>query len=374
MKFVVDKEVLIDKLSSLIIVCGKKNTINPILQNIKIEAKNGQVVFTATDLDTIIQNTLNILVDRQGITTVSAQMLFEIVKKMNDGSQISIEYKDEDNVLLVSSGRSKFKLPCLSAEEYPYFEELEADFEFSINTQDFAKMIDKTRFAISNDESRYYLTGLFLHSKCINDEYFYCGATTDGHKLAFVRVPQSDKNIIFNGIIIPKKTLGEIRKLLETKDEEIMISFSQTKIKITTKETTLISKLINAEFPEYTKVIPQNNRFEAIIDKKEFSGALNRVSTIAEEKTKGVCFHFTNDSLKLIANNAGDTGYGDEEIKAQYNGEDLQIGFNSRYMLEIVSQIESDCISIKIDNPNVPALIRGTEENNQLFVLMPMKV
>ena len=194
MKFVVDKEILIDKLSSLIMVCGKKNTINPILQNVKIEAKNGQVVFTATDLDTIIQNTLNILVDKQGVTTVSAQMFFEIAKKMNDGSQISIEYKEEDNILLVSSGKSKFKLPCLSAEEYPYFEELEADFEFPIKTQEFAKMIDKTKFAISNDESRYYLTGLFLHSKCIDDEYFYFGTTTDGHKLAFIKVPQNEKD------------------------------------------------------------------------------------------------------------------------------------------------------------------------------------
>ena len=325
-------------------------------------------------MDTIIQNTLNILVDKQGVTTVSAQMFFEIAKKMNDGSQISIEYKEEDNILLISSGKSKFKLPCLSAEEYPYFEELEADFEFPIKTQEFAKMIDKTKFAISNDESRYYLTGLFLHSKCIDDEYFYCGTTTDGHKLAFIKVPQNEKNIMFNGIIIPKKTLGEIRKLLEIKEEEIAVAFSQTKIKIVTKETTLISKLINAEFPEYTRVIPQNNRFEAILEKKTFSSALNRISTIAEEKTKGVCFSFSQDSLTLIANNAGDTGYGDEEIKIQYNGNNLQIGFNSRYMLELISQIESDYISIKIDNPNLPVLIKGTEENNQLFVLMPMKV
>lgn len=372
MKFIIEKSVLNESLSTLIIVCAKKNINNPILQNIKLEAVNNQLILTATDLDTTIKNKITLNIEKQGSTTVPAQMLFDIVKKVNEGAEISIEHKVEDNIVLISSGKSKFKLPCLSSEEFPYFEDVEMENEIMINTQGFIKIIDKTRFAISTDESRYYLMGLYFHTKEIDGMNYIAGATTDGHKLSFTKVPISEAKI-FNGILIPKKTLGEIRKLLDCNEEEILVAFSKTKIKIQTSKTTLISKLIDAEFPEYDRVIPYNNTKIATINKKDFISALNRVSIIAEEKSKGVSFTFANNTLTLIASTE-DGSYANEDVQIEYNAEEITIGFNAKYILEIISQIESDLIQIKLETSNTPSMVVGTEELDNIFVIMSMKI
>lgn len=373
MRFVLEKEKLTNNLAILVGVATKKNINIPILQNVKIEAINNQLILTATDLDTTIKNNFELNIEENGVITVPAQTLFDIIKKMNDGSEILFEYTENDSNLIISSGNSKFKLPCLDAEGFPTIEDIDMEEECTISRQDFIEIIDKSRFAISVDEARYYLNGLFFHTKEIEDNNYFIGSTTDGHKLAVIRKNQTSTNFKINGYIIPKKTLGEMKKMLEIDEEEVQLSFSKTKVKLATKNNVLISKLIDADYPDYERVIPKNNDKVLTIDKKTFSNALDRVSTVVAEKHKGVKFVIANGNLELSAETQ-ENGTATENLPINYNEESIEIGFNSRYLLDILMQIESDEILIKLNNGNAPIIVQGTEELNNIFVLMPIRI
>ena len=371
MKFVINKESFIDSLSILVGVSGKKSLSIAILQNIKMEVANGFLTLTATDLDTTIKENIEVNIDTDGVTTVPAQTLFDIVKKMNDGSQITVEVK-EDKTVLVSSGRSKFKLLSLDAEAFPVVEDLDMNEELEINKEDLISIIDKTKFAVSTDEARYYLNGVFIHSKTIDDTNYVICSATDGHRLAVSKKVHPDAKI--SGYIIPKKTLGEIRKILDLCNEEnVHLAFSKTKIKLTTSNCTLISKLIDAEYPDYEKVIPTNNSNVALVNKKDFINSIDRVSTVVADKHKGVKFSLSNNTIKLLAEST-ENGTANDEISIDYSGEELEIGFNSRYLLDILAQIEEEEVYLKFSNSNIPIIVQGIKDSNTLFVLMPVRI
>ena len=370
MRFVISKEDFIGGLSILVNVSSKKNLNIPILQNVKLEANGGFLTLTTTDLDTTIKKTLQTNVERDGITSVPAQTLFDIVKKMNDGSEILVEEK-EDKSVIVSSGRTKFKLLSLDADTFPTVEDIDMYEECEMNKNDLIDIIDKTKFAVSNDEARYYLNGMFIHSKTVDDNNYIIGSATDGHRLAVVKKIQMDFKI--SGYIIPKKTLSEIRKILDSCSDSITLSFSKTKIKLSTDGCVLISKLIDAEYPDYERVIPSSNSSIAIVNKKDFVSSIDRVSTVVSDKHNGVKFIFSDNNIKLVAESI-ENGYADDEINANYTGETTEIGFNSRYLLDILAQIESDEVSLKLGNGNLPIIVQGIEEHNNLFVLMPVRI
>ena len=370
MKFVINKEDFINSLSILVNVSSKKNLNIPILQNVKLEVNNGFLTMTTTDLDSTVKKSIQVNVEKNGATTVPAQTLFDIVKKMSEGSEILVEEK-EDKSISVSSGRSKFKLLSLDPETFPIIEDINMDEECEISKDDLIDILDKTKFAISNDEARYYLNGIFIHSKVIDDTNYIVGVATDGHRLANVK--KAKENIKISGYIIPKKTIAEIRKILDTCQDNVNLSFSKTKIKLSTKDCILISKLIDAEYPEYDRIIPSNNGNIATVNKKDFVNAIDRVSTVVSDKHKGVKFIVMNNAVKLIADST-ENGSADDEVSANYTGNDIEIGFNSRYLLDILSQIESDEVYLKFNSGNNPALIQGTEEPNNLFVLMPVRI
>ena len=243
--------------------------------------------------------------------------------------------------------------------------------ECEINKNDLMDIIDKTKFAVSNDEARYYLNGMFIHSKTIDDNNYIIGSATDGHKMAVIKKIQTDFKI--SGYIIPRKTLGEIRKILDSCSDIVNLSFSKTKIKLSTNDCVLVSKLIDAEYPDYERVIPVSNSNVVILNKKDFVSAIDRVSTVVSDKHSGVKFIFSNDKVELIAEST-ENGHADDEINANYTGDTIETGFNSRYLLDILAQIESDEVSLKLGNGNLPIIVQGTEENNNLFVLMPVRI
>ncbi len=375
MKFTIEKSTLLKLLGKVCDVASKKNPNNPaILQNIKIEANGGNIYFTGTDSDTYVKDNCKAFVEIDGATTVSAQLMYDITKKMNDGAEIVCEYLSENNILNISSGRSKFKLMCLDADGYPNFEEHQMQIEFKIRANDLVSIIDKTRFSISDDPSRYYLNGLFLQT--IEDDGIKLNAvSTDGHKLSVITINYYNGNGEINGVIIPKKALPEIKKIAASvNDNDIKISASKTKIKIETEDTIIISKLIDAEFPDYKRVIPKDNDKILRVNKREISSIIDRISTVASDNHKGIKLVLTENNLYLESNSA-ENGFASEEINVDFNYPDkIEIGFNSRFLLEIISQIESDTVEVKLKDGNSAIIIKGSSEDNNTFVLMPIRI
>jgi DNA polymerase III subunit beta len=374
MKFVAEKENLVKALNNVNGAVGKKNITIPILLNIRLEAKDDMLSLTGTDLNIAVSSHFKTNIEKEGVTTAPAQLFFDIARKIPDGSQVSLSLNADKKTLEIKYGKSKFKLPCLSADEFPVIEEGEINKNFTMNTQDLLRIIDKSRFAISSDETRYYLNGIYFHSKDVEGKVILRGATTDGHRLAIVEAKMPKDCEAVEGVIIPKKTVGEIRKILETANKTVKVSLSKTKIKVESDDAVLISKLIDGEFPNYEKVIPIGNDKIATINKKLFADAIDRVSTVAIDKHRAIKLNITKDNLKLeVETNDGSSG--DEEIKIQFAYDDvIETGFNSRYMLDILAQINKENVVIKIKDGNSPVIIQGEDEKDALFVLMPVRI
>jgi len=374
MKFVVEKENLVKALNNVNGAVGKKNITISILLNIKLEAKNDLLSLTGTDLDIVVSSNFKTNIEEEGVITVPAQLFFDIAKKIPDGSQISVTLSDDNKTLEIKYGKSKFKLPCLSAEEFPDIKEGEINKTFVMDTQDLLHIIDKSRFAISTDETRYYLNGIYFHSKEVDGKIKLRGATTDGHRLAVVETKMPKDCEALEGVIIPKKTVAEIKKVLETAGNTVEVSLSKTKMKLKTDDTVLISKLIDGEFPNYEKVIPVGNDKIAKIDKKLFANALDRVSTVAMDKHRAIKLSIGRDTL-LLQVDTTDGSFGNEELKINFPYDDvIEAGFNSRYMLDVLAQIDKNNVEIKFKDGNSPVIIQGENEDNALFVLMPVRI
>ena len=354
-------------------VVEKRNTI-PILGYAKIEAKEGRVYFTASDLDIEIRDSIepNEL-DIDGSIAVPAGVLYDIARKMPKGSDIQLISREHR--IEISTGRSNFNLPTLPPENFPVMSKDDFQNDFRISCDAFKTIIDRTKFAMSTEETRYYLNGLYLVGQDGGDYGMLRAVATDGHRLALSQIDAPDGAQGMGGVIVPRKTVLEIRRLMETfpKDEDIQVKVSSNKIQFTIGDMVLTSKLIDGTFPDYDRVIPKNNEKIMTVDGKVFVKAIDRVATIAEGKTRSIVFDISKDNL-CVKTTTSEFGSGQEEISVKYQDEDFQIGFNAKYLVDTIAQIESDKAEFHMDGPASPMLIKDPDTPGSLFVLMPLRV
>ncbi len=372
MKVTVERAALLKSLGHVHRVVERRNTI-PILANVLIKADRSKLSFKATDLDLEEIETIPAEVGQGGATTVPAHMFYEIVRKLPEGAQIVLEASGDRAVLAVRAGRSRFTLQTLPESDFPDLAAGDMTHKFKLPAADLKRLIDKTQFAISTEETRYYLNGIYLHTAGSNNSPTLRAVATDGHRLAQVELALPDGAAGIPGIIVPRKTVGEVQRLIEDNEAAITIEISPGKIRFTFGEVTLTSKLIDGTFPDYSRVIPTGNDKELVVDKKEFEQAVDRVSTVSSERGRAVKLSLSSGRLMLSVTNP-DSGSATEEVEVEYGSEPLDIGFNSRYLLDIAAQIEGEAAVLKLSDPGSPTLIQDRDSKSALYVLMPMRV
>ncbi len=375
MKATIERATLLRCLSHVQSVVERRNTI-PILSNVLIDADaGGSVRVMATDLDLQVVETMTASsVDQPGAITVSAHLLFDIARKLPDGSQVSLT--TNDNRLEVKAGRSNFRLPTLPRDDFPVIVEGDLPTSFELPARMLAELIDRTRFAISTEETRYYLNGIFLHVTD-EDEPLLKAAATDGHRLARFTLPRPEGAAGMPDVIVPRKAVGELRKLLEEAlDGNVLVDLSASKIRFTLGGeggVVLTSKLIDGTFPDYSRVIPTANDKLLKVDPKLFRSGVDRVATIATEKTRAVKIGLEGDRVTLSVTSP-DNGTATEELAAEYRAEGMEIGFNANYLKDILDQVDADTVELHLADAGAPTLIRENEASRALYVLMPMRV
>jgi DNA polymerase-3 subunit beta len=367
MKATIERATLLKSLSHVQSVVERRNTI-PILSNVLIEAgEDGTIRLMATDLDLQVDESVPANVGQAGATTVSAHTLFDIVRKLPEGSQV--ELNAAEGKMQLSAGRARFNLSTLPRDDFPVIAEGDLPTRFELPAATLRQIIDKTRFAISTEETRYYLMGIFLH---IADDQLKAAAT-DGHRLARVTVPKPDGADGMPDIIVPRKCVAELRKLLEELEGTVEISMSATKIRFGLGSAVLTSKLIDGTFPDYNRVIPTANDKLLKLDPKTFAQGVDRVSTIASEKTRAVKMNVDRDKVTLSVTSP-ESGTATEELPADYGSDGIEIGFNARYLLDILGEIDGDSVEVHLADAAAPTLLRENDKSPALYVLMPMRV
>ncbi len=369
MKFNVNQQDLQKSLNYCQGVIEKKSTL-PILSNVLIEASNSCLVITATDLDLIfIHKIPNVEVLEDGKTTTSSSIMYDIVRKFSSDKKISFS-KEGENKIHVESEKSIFNLNCLDPSEFPLTDENFNENEFSINSKKLLKLLNKCKFAVSNDETRHYLSGIFIHQNQNEEKSFLTAAATDSHRMSISKIPLS-KKIDFEPIILPKKTIFQLCNLLEDYEGDVKISNIKSKIKFEINNSILISKLIDGRFPNYVQVIPKENQKKLEVDLQLFLDSVDRVASVSLDKKDGVKFNLAKDLLNLSVNNTN-SGDGKESLTVKFDY-DLDISFNSRYLIDVASQLEGDKIEMYFKDTGSPALIRDPADFDSIFVVMPMK-
>ena len=372
MKVTVERAELLKSLGHVHRVVERRNTI-PILANVLIRSERGKLSMKATDLDLEVTDSIAAEVAPGGATSVPAHMFYDIVRKLPEGSQIVIEGAGDRAVLSIRAGRSRFTLQTLPESDFPDLAAGEMSHSFKLPAADLKRLIDKTQFAISTEETRYYLNGIYLHTAGTGKAAVLRAVATDGHRLAQVELPLPEGAAGMPGIIVPRKTVAEVQRLIEAGEGEVAIELSAGKIRFTIGNVVLTSKLIDGTFPDYGRVIPANNDKSLIVDKKDFEAAVDRVSTVSSERGRAVKLSITGGRLVLSVTNP-DSGSATEELEVEYDSEPLDIGFNSRYLLDIAAQIEGEVAVLKLADPGSPTLIQDKDAKGALYVLMPMRV
>jgi DNA polymerase-3 subunit beta len=298
-------------------------------------------------------------------------MLYDIVRKLPDGAQLELEQGPDHGRVSITAGRSRFALQALPPEDYPDLASGEMAHNFTLSATDLRNLIEKTRFAISTEETRYYLNGIYLHEA--GNGTLLRAVATDGHRLAQAEVKRPEGAKGMPGIIVPRKTVLEVVKLFEGHDGDVEVSLSSSKIRFSAANLVLTSKLIDGTFPDYERVIPRNNDKVLEADTKLFADAVDRVSTISMEKGRAVKLNIAGGKLVLTVNNP-DSGSAEEEIACTYDSEPIDIGFNSRYLLDVAGQVKSGMIRFNLAGAGSPTIVRDPEDDQALYVLMPMRV
>ena len=369
MKCSVNQQDLQKSLSYCQGVIEKRSTL-PILSNVLLEINNGSLTITATDLDLIfIHKISNVEILEEGKTTTSSSIMYDIVRKISSGSKINFSNSSE-NKLQLETDKSIFNLNCITASEFPLTDENFNQNEFIIKSKDLLKLLNKCKFSISNDETRHYLSGIFFHQTQSEDKIFLTAAATDSHRMSVSKI-RLDNKIDFEPIILPKKTIFQLCSLLEDFEGNVKISNIKSKIKFQLNNSTLISKLIDGKFPNYLQVIPKENQKKLEIDLKSFLNSVDRVASVSLDKKDGVKFNLSKDILNLSVNNTN-SGDGKETLNVKFDHE-LDISFNSRYLIDVASQLDGDLIEIYLKDTGSPALIRDPADFDSIYVVMPMK-
>lgn len=370
MKLSIERSALLKALSHVQSVVEKRNTI-PILSNVQIEAADGRLALTATDLDLAIVEETPAAIEQAGATTVPAHVLHDIVRKLPEGADVELAL--EDQRLRLRAGRSRFTLACLPREDFPVMSVGELPHRFTLPAADLKRLVDKTRFAISTEETRYYLNGIYFHVTGGDGGEMLRAVATDGHRLARVEHPAPAGAAGMAGVIVPRKTVLEIRKLIDEFDGEIEISLSDTKIRYGFDSAVVTSKLIDGTFPDYTRVIPTGNDRRLVVSAADFAEAVDRVATISSEKSRSVKLSLEAERIVLTVNSP-ESGTATEEVAATYAGEPMEIGFNARYLLDILDQIEGGTVELLLNDAASPTVMKDSEDDSALYVLMPMRV
>ncbi len=369
MKFNVNQQDLQQALNYCQGVIEKRSTL-PILSNILLEAHNSKLTITATDLEIIFVHQINnIEVLEEGKITTTSSIMYDIVRKFSSGKKINLKLNDK-NKLHLESDKSNFNLNCISATEFPITDENFNQNEFSIKSKKLLKLLNKCKFSVSNDETRHYLSGIYIHQTEVEDKIYLTAVATDSHRMSISKIRLENK-IEFEPIILPKKTIFQLCSLLDNYDGDVKISNIKSKIKFELNNSILISKLIDGKFPNYIQVIPKNNQKKLDIDLKIFLNSVDRVASVSLDKKDGVKFNLTKNTLDLSVNNTN-SGDGKETLNVNFDHE-LEISFNSRYLIDVASQLEGDKIELFLNDTSSPALIKDPSDFDSIFVVMPMK-
>jgi len=369
MKFSVNQQDLQKSLNYCQGVIEKRSTL-PILSNILLNANNSKLTITAADLDLIFINEIkDIEIQEEGTTTTTSAILYDIIRKFSSGKKINFSFSGE-NKLQLESEKSVFHLNCINSSEFPITDEDFNQSQFSIKSKTLLKLLNKCKFSVSNDETRHYLSGIFFHQTQIEDKNFLTAASTDSHRMSISKVGiDSKKN--FEPIILPKKTIFQLSSLLDDYQGDVKICNIKSKIKFEFNDNILVSKLIDGKFPNYIQVIPKNNEKKLEIKLKFFLNSVDRVASVSSDKKDGVKFELLKNLLNLSVNNPN-SGDGKEQLEVKFDHE-LNISFNSRYLLDVASQIDSENIIFYLNDTSSPALIKDPSDNDSLFIVMPMK-
>jgi DNA polymerase-3 subunit beta len=373
MKVTVERAALLRSLGHVHRVVERRNTI-PILSNVLLRGDGEGLRLKATDLDIEVTERINADAAQGGATTVPAHVIYDIVRKLPDGAQVSLETAGDAGQMQIRSGRSRFMLQALPESDFPDLAAGEMPFRFSLPAADLKRLIDKTQFAISTEETRYYLNGIFFHTvDNAGGPTLLRAVATDGHRLARVEIPAPKGAEGMPGVIVPRKAVAEIQKLVEAAEETVDIELSSTKIRLTFGGVVLTSKLIDGTFPDYQRVIPAGNDKSLTVERDDFARAVDRVSTISSERGRAVKLALNDGRLVLSVTNP-DSGSATEELEVDYGATPLDIGFNARYLLDITGQLDGDTALFKLADPGSPTLIQDREGSPALYVLMPMRV
>jgi DNA polymerase-3 subunit beta len=372
MKVSIERNALLKAMGRAQGVVERRTTI-PILSNVLIEAEGAQVAFRATDLDIEVVDRCPAMVERAGAVTAPAHTLHEIVRKLPEGALVELRDEPASGRLEVRAGRSQFALATLPREDFPIMASSEYACQFAAKAPVLRRLFDKAKFAISTEETRYYLNGVFLHvADTPGGRRLRCVAT-DGHRLARIDAELPDGAEKAPGVIVPRKTVGEIRKLLDDDDSTIAVAISETKVRFVTPEVTLTSKVIDGSFPDYSRVIPASNPRRLEVDAAEFARAVDLVSTVSSERSRAVKLALEDDRLVLSVN-APDSGSASQELSVAYADDPLEIGFNAKYLLEIAGQVDRENAVFLFNTMNDPTLVREGDDDSAVYVVMPMRV
>jgi DNA polymerase-3 subunit beta len=372
MKVTIERSVLLKALGHVHRIVERRNTI-PILANVLIEAEDGKVALKSTDLDLEATEQSAADVVQAGATTVPAHVIYDIVRKLPEGAQTSLEIPGDNGQLLLRSGRSRFFLQALPASDFPDLTSGAFSHCFALPAVELKRLIENTQFAISTEETRYYLNGIFLHTVDVDGKSMLRAVATDGHRLARVETPAPQGSVGMPGVIAPRKAVSEVLKLLEDPAQEVQIEISTAKARFQFGEVVLTTKLIDGTFPDYQRVIPTGNDKRLVVDKEPFEKAVDRVSTLSSERGRAIKLSVADNKMTLSVNNP-DSGSASEEIEVDYDAAPIDIGFNARYLLDILGQLAGDTALIKMADPGSPTLIQDRDGASALYVLMPLRV
>jgi len=372
MKLTIERAALLKSLAHVQSVVERRNTI-PILSNVRIEARKDSLGLTATDMDLAVVDTAAAQVAQGGATTAPAHVLYDIVRKLPDGAQLELDNAGDSNHLRIRSGRSTFRLPCLPTEDFPVMAEGDLPNSFQIAAADLRTLVDRSFFAISTEETRYYLNGIFLHASTRDGVKVLRAVATDGHRLARVESPLPAGAETIPGVIVPRKTVAELRRLIDESTDSVRIALSDSKIRFAFDGAVITSKLIDGTFPDYERVIPTGNDRILEVDSRAFANAVDRVSTISSERSRAVKLSVKRGHLTL-STTSPENGSATEELEVAYAGDDIDVGFNARYVLDITQQIEGDTLRLAFADAASPTLAGDVADTSALYVLMPMRV
>ncbi len=371
MQFVVKRDVLLKSLNFVQGVVEKKNTL-PILSNVLLQLKDKKLSIVATDLDIIFYDEIkNVKIISEGSTTTSAAILYDILRKISSDSELNFELKSE-NKLSLKSESADFNLLCLPTDNFPTFVDEFDGQEISLNNNRFLKLLNKTKISISNDDTRHYLNGIFLHLSEANGRNFLTGVATDSHRLSSSSL-EIENSTDFTSLILPRKTVFQLCTLLTETSDQLLMHTSDNKIKFTLGNMKLISKVIDGKFPDYKKVVPTNNDKTLIVSSKDFINSIERVASVSLDRKEGVKLVINKENVQLSVNSAN-SGDGNEKIKAEFNSGSLNISFNSKYLIDIASEVEDKNLKINLKDSVSPVLIEDNSDKNSYYVIMPMKI